>query len=134
MELSHEATLPPFHLLLVDDDPIQHFIVEHLLLTLAIPVELHTAHSVDEAIDHLARQSFDLVITDLNMPEKTGFDLLEYLAHKNTGIPVVVLSSSVLEDDHQAIYAFEQVEAFWQKPVAANTVFSMLNSKYREVA
>jgi len=48
--------------------------------------------SVDAAFDVLEKETFDLVLLDLRMPKKTGFDFLrQRLA--NSKVPICVLSS-----------------------------------------
>jgi two-component system, chemotaxis family, chemotaxis protein CheY len=48
-----------------------------------------------QALKELPRQQVDLVITDLNMPDITGFELISFIrknpSHKST--PVIVVSS-----------------------------------------
>ena len=66
---------------------------------------------VPEALDHLTRNPVDLIWLDVEMPEQTGFDLLEQLP----AIPFVVLTTSKTE------YAFDafqyQVTDYIRKPI-----------------
>jgi len=50
---------------------------------------------------HPGRGRPDLVIVDLNLPKRSGFDVLEGLGRSSAcrGVPVVVLSSSGAEED-----------------------------------
>jgi two-component system cell cycle response regulator len=55
-----------------------------------------TAQSVDEGLASATRSRPDLILCDLHMPEKTGFDLLREIkadAHL-AGIPVIIISST----------------------------------------
>ena len=45
-----------------------------------------------------APRPFDLVVTDFNMPEMSGLDLLRALADLRPGLPVII-SSGYLTDD-----------------------------------
>ena len=51
-----------------------------------------TATSVDRALEFLARQPVDLVITDVIMPVKTGLDLIACLNQQYPAIKTVILS------------------------------------------
>lgn len=66
---------------------------------------------VREALDHLTQHPTDLIWLDVEMPEQTGFDLLEQLPT----IPFVVLTTSKIE------YAFDafqyQVTDYIRKPI-----------------
>jgi two-component system, NtrC family, response regulator HydG len=52
-----------------------------------------TASSARDAVDKLAKRSFDLIITDLQMPEMSGLDLLEELRRIDEQIPVVFMTA-----------------------------------------
>jgi putative two-component system response regulator len=58
--------------------------------------QIHTALSVDAALTAVMAIRFDVVISDVYMPEKTGFDLLAILqSDKSTrSIPVIILTGS----------------------------------------
>ncbi len=45
-----------------------------------------------EGLDCLNRESFDLIITDLQMPEVSGIELLASLNEQNRSIPAIVLT------------------------------------------
>lgn len=50
------------------------------------------ANSVDKALEFLSLNDVDLVITDLTMPVKSGFDLMKELSRNYPAISVVVLT------------------------------------------
>ncbi|MBQ5318851.1 MAG: response regulator transcription factor [Oscillospiraceae bacterium] len=53
---------------------------------------LHTAK------EHLTKNSFSLVILDVNLPDGNGFDFLPYIKNEY-GIPVIMLTANDLETD-----------------------------------
>ncbi|MDB5419763.1 MAG: hypothetical protein JWP50_3182, partial [Phenylobacterium sp.] len=58
----------------VDDDKVNLMVLDHLLSMLGhAPTGVGTAM---EALDLLDHETFDLVLTDIHMPELTGVDLL----------------------------------------------------------
>src|SRR5437879_13845985 len=56
---------------------------------------VHTAESVDGAIEALGLNHFDLVVCDYRMPDKTGIDLLMELRRKESSVPVLMISAYV---------------------------------------
>ncbi|MBI5265726.1 MAG: response regulator [candidate division Zixibacteria bacterium] len=77
-------------ILVVDDDTnIREFLTDLLeterFQTLA-------AESVDQAIDVLARNRVDVVVSDIVMPHKSGYELLVYVKDKYPAIPVVMIT------------------------------------------
>lgn len=92
-----------FSILMVDDDEEDFELVRDALESKRIKVDLYWAEDGDEAISFLLhREKYesvptpDLILLDLNMPGKNGFDVLVDLKADEglRKIPVVILSSS----------------------------------------
>ena len=92
---------PLRHLLLVEDNPVMQESLEHLLA--GPQVEITTVGTVAEALAALARTSFDCMVTDLNLPDASGFELLERMATSTThGFPpVIVYTGRALSRDEE---------------------------------
>lgn len=84
-----------------------------------------TAINGRHALERLAEQPFDLVITDLNMPELNGSELVEQMRAdaRYRGIPVVVLTGSVHEQDGLRPYLGKSM-ALLTKPVGSDEVMA----------
>src|SRR5574341_8008 len=52
-----------------------------------------TAQSSEEAIEKFGRDAYQLVITDLKLPGKTGIELLGYIKSRDPDVPVVVITA-----------------------------------------
>lgn len=80
-------------ILLVDDYPSIRKSIKELLLGLEL--ECSEAENGVQALDILKRNPFDLVITDLVMPEMDGFELTEAIKTSPAirFLPVVILST-----------------------------------------
>jgi DNA-binding NtrC family response regulator len=82
--------------LLVEDDPSVRRFVELALEDL--PIQLHTCATVAEAIRWLAQGSVRLLITDLMLPDESGFALLRHLrgqAASHADMRVVAYSAGI---------------------------------------
>lgn len=78
-----------------------------------------------QALDILAREPFDLVLMDLNMPHMNGMEAtraLRALDGPNRATPVIALSASVSPVEQQACLA-AGMTAFVMKPVEAQELF-----------
>jgi len=77
--------------LVVDDEP---GVQESLRMLLKHECEVLTAANVDDALRLLAEAPPDLILLDLVMPGRSGFDLFAELAKQDSPPPVVVLSGT----------------------------------------
>ncbi|PWK91999.1 response regulator receiver domain-containing protein [Fulvimonas soli] len=88
-------------LLIVEDD---RQLRESLTVLLARDeLEIITAGSVDEALEHLSGSTFDCMVTDLGLPDGSGFELLERMAGSDTLSfpPVIVYTGRSLSRDEE---------------------------------
>lgn len=83
----------PKRLLLVDDEEFFLRSLKDGLASLSNIFETDICYSVNEAIKHVVTKSYDLLITDIRMPGKTGIDLLIYLREMRFKGKVMVMSA-----------------------------------------
>ena len=76
--------------LVVDDSPEIRFTMAEVLKTRGFSVE--TASDGQEAIEILDNRFFDIVLTDLAMPRKTGMDLLKYLTEASPETICIIIT------------------------------------------
>ncbi len=85
------------HVLVVEDDVA---IREGLLLNLSL--EGHTGEAAadgDAALQCLARSRFDLVLLDVMLPGRNGFEVLRVLRKRDRHVPVILLTARTDEAD-----------------------------------
>lgn len=79
------------NILIVDDDRNSIKILSAILEELE--TDIATASNADSALSALDSQAFDLVITDLKMPGRSGMDVLAFSAKKDPSVPVIMVSA-----------------------------------------
>jgi EAL domain-containing protein (putative c-di-GMP-specific phosphodiesterase class I)/signal transduction histidine kinase len=77
-------------LLLVDDDPGVRRALQATLVRHGILVE--TASNGREAADKVKRGSFDVIVTDISMPEMTGIEFLKAVREHDIDVPVILIT------------------------------------------
>lgn len=83
----------PVHVLLVEDNPADTSLVEELLSDLASPTfSVHRAFRLGEARHDLGEATFDIVLTDLGLPDSLGLDTVEALQGAAPHTPLVVFT------------------------------------------
>lgn len=127
---SGSDTSPVFDLsglsvLTVDDQPMNNRVVEGLMRHAGVEVEV--ACSAAEAIDHLQRKPFDLVLMDVHMEVMSGLEATEEI-RRLTGIhqPLIFgLSASVMKEDQQRGLD-SGMDAYLMKPFKLEALFQAL--------
>jgi CheY-like chemotaxis protein len=80
------------------------------------PWRLHTASGARMALELLAREAVDLVVTDIKMPGMHGLELIEEIRKINPTLPIIVCSGFQGLRADSDMY-FYRVLAFMEKPV-----------------
>lgn len=107
--------------LIVDDEDTLLKVIVKGLEVLQPSLVVYSARSVGEAIAQLASRSFDLVITDLVMPEMDGFELLAYLSRSARRIPIIVMSAFLTTARRGRVASLGGLWCF-EKPVHLQTL------------
>jgi len=81
----------PNLVLVVEDDPNARKLLTHMLS--AAGHKIVETDDGDEAIRLLDAQRFDLVITDLGLPNTTGFGIIMHAHAKWPQLPVILITS-----------------------------------------
>jgi len=81
--------------------------------------------SVQEAIDRIKTTKYDLIVTDLRMPHKSGLDLLLHLKDINFSGGIKVMSAYTDEEDFNKIKALGIIDVI-SKPFDLNWFQDML--------
>lgn len=111
-------------ILLVDDDQGDCRLVQETLGAGKRTGKVHVVNDGDEALAYLRGQGIhkkatrpDLVLLDLNMPKKDGFETLRDIRSDRmlTDLPVIILTTSTDERDVQKSYKLH-ASSFVSKP------------------
>jgi two-component system response regulator PilR (NtrC family) len=82
---------PRQKILIVDDEPD---IRELLEITLGrMKLDTRSARNVKEARDWLAREPFDLCLTDMRLPDGTGLELVQHIQQRYAQLPVAMITA-----------------------------------------
>jgi CheY-like chemotaxis protein len=79
-----------------------------------------------EALELLNKSEFDLLITDLYMPEMGGIELIQQIKQQNLDIPIIVLSASH-KGDVQILLSELGVDQFIDKPLTGAKIALLLH-------
>jgi LmbE family N-acetylglucosaminyl deacetylase/CheY-like chemotaxis protein len=106
---------PRGRILLVEDDPDTAHFIRHVLVSRG-GFDVEQAPSPALALPRVGAEHWDLIITDVEMPDMTGIELLETVRQQAPDLPVVVVTAHVTVDN--AVGALRgRADEFLRKPL-----------------
>ena len=90
-------------ILIVEDSATMRSLLASSLEDLNSPTKIVEAESGFEALRFLPREDFDLVVTDINMPDINGLELVSFIKRneKYAEIPLVIVSTEGSDRDRE---------------------------------
>jgi CheY-like chemotaxis protein len=103
------------HVLVADDEPNIRTTISDVLRKYRAVVT--TASNGAEAIAHLEGSHFDLIISDIKMPDKTGYDVFAAARKKSQTLPVILMTGFGYDPNHCIVRASQEgLQAVLFKP------------------
>jgi two-component system, chemotaxis family, response regulator Rcp1 len=115
----------PIEILLVEDSPTDAGLTRHALASGKVSNRLHVVEDGEQALEFLRRQGSydtvprpDLVLLDLNLPRKSGREVLSEIRadEQLKRLIVIILTTSQDDDDVLSAYSLN-ANAYITKPV-----------------
>lgn len=103
---------PRIHILLIEDNPSDAQLIRDLLADAMnnsiSQTSFHLSHALrlEEGINQIHQQSFDIILLDLSLPDSFGLGTLERVARAAPSTPIVLLTG--LDDELIALDAMQQ--------------------------
>ena len=118
----------PLRVLVAEDNVVNRRLAEHLLRQRGHqPLMVVNGR---EAVDALTRDSFDVVLMDLQMPEMDGFEATAAIRarERTTGArtPIVALTAHAMEGDRQRCLDAD-MDGYVSKPIDASQLFAVID-------
>jgi len=128
-ELNLDETISDnFQVLLVDDSKLARRLITRTINKLGIE-NITEAENGRDAIPLIQSQKFNLIITDYNMPQMDGHELLMFIRHKSNqkNVPVMMVTTEGDESKLSAVQ-HEGVSAIMDKPFEVKHVKQLFES------
>jgi CheY-like chemotaxis protein/anti-sigma regulatory factor (Ser/Thr protein kinase) len=115
----------PYRLLIVDDDPSIHELVQAMLA--GTRWESDSAFSGEAALARLETYSYHLLLADILMPGMDGLALLDQLRNRHPDIPVVMMTVKNTPD-HVLGSLRRDAAAYLSKPFSRDSLLATLQN------
>lgn len=119
-------TMSKLRILLIDDDPLQLKMTSALLQSKGIMAE--TTIQPEKTLELLQRNTYDIIFSDIQMPEIDGFRLVRLIRESGlpgtADIPVIALSAN--GDKNEKEYQETGFTAYLNKPFTSEQLFRTL--------
>jgi DNA-binding NtrC family response regulator len=102
--------VPPTKLLIVDDDPSIRALLSEALTEIGFSAR--SAEDGFSALVEIRKEIPDILLSDLNMPNMSGFELLSVVHRRFPSIPVIAMSGAFSGDE---VPSGVVADAFYQK-------------------
>ena len=125
------AALPSLRVLIVDDDTaLLEALPEALRLRMG-GVTVETADSAAAALERIAQQEYDAIVTDIKMPGMDGLELLDEIRIRHPDIPTLIITGH--GDNELVVHALRGgARDFIQKPIDRDYFVAALYRAIRE--
>lgn len=111
-----EASL---QIVLIDDDKVNNMLTRRAFRKAGITAEFQEFLHAPDGLEWLANQEKypDLIFLDINMPGMNGWDFLEAFHKQAIEVPVIMLTTSIDEEDRTRALSWDRVRDFLEKPL-----------------
>jgi len=119
----HDPVLADADILVADDEPNIRATISDILRKYGAKVTI--AGNGHEAIELLERQEFDLLVSDIKMPDKSGYDVFAAGRKKYPTIPVILMTGFGYDPNHSIVRASQEgLQAVLFKPFKVDQLLS----------
>ena len=133
MNFNHSVS-SPVKILVVDDYPNAAALLARSLSRLDARLEVTSTTSAHQALEYAQNRATDILITDMDMPEMTGLELIEKLQKHPSGsqiVPFLITASNTQESKLKAREL--NVREVFHKPVHPERICQVISRVLEEI-
>lgn len=114
-----------FNVLVAEDNIINQKLIRKLLLKLGHRVTM--VENGNEALQKFDSETYDIIITDIQMPEMDGVQLTHAIRERGSHIPIVALTAHAMKGDREK-FLDAGMDAYVSKPINASDLIAAIES------
>ncbi|MBU1167701.1 response regulator [Patescibacteria group bacterium] len=113
-------------ILIVEDEPQMLKVLDRKISSLGHSTTL--AENGEVALKKIQNKEFDLILLDIILPGKSGFDILEAMKAEGIETPVIVISNLGSEDDVEMAIRLGAKDYFIKSNITLRELVSKIDS------
>lgn len=122
-----QVSVRPLDILVAEDEKLLRYCLSHLLEDSGFTVE--SIATGDGALELLQRQRFDVVITDLGLPNVSGLEIIKE-ARKRTPECTIILMTGYLVEDRMAELTAVGADHVLCKPFMNEEILKLISGRF----
>ncbi len=123
------------HIVLIEDDPITTLIIKKLIERKSPNCYISTFKDGEAALNFMKQAQSNtqapvsLILLDINMPIMNGWEFLDNLPRVslNFTIPIIMLTSSIDQDDIKKSKQYKLIKGYFFKPIDEEKLDKIMN-------
>jgi len=125
-----QLLLEPINVLLIEDNKINQLVTQKSLMKLNCNVEI--VENGSDALAILKNTTFDLILTDINLPDISGFELTKKIKELNISNPIFAVTAYSYEEIK--LQAIESgIDEVFVKPFKVQELSAKINKIVRKI-
>ncbi len=117
-------------ILIVEDEVINQRVISSMLKTEGYEVEIASDGLI--ALMKIGKESYDVILSDISMPNLDGYRLLEYMHEHKIRVPVILLSGHTSQEDEARGLQMGAAD-YIRKPVDKNLLLLRLGKIFKTI-
>ena len=118
-----EVDFSQLKMLVVDDNRINQMLTKKILSTKKITTDIVASGA--EAIEHVKRNQYDVILMDIHMPEMDGYEATKAIRKFNKEVPIIAFTAVSLDDSLPKIIDSGMNDMIL-KPFIASQLFALI--------
>lgn len=114
------------HILIAEDEEYNQMVLQGMIEILYPNVTMETVSNGLEALEKVQKGSFDLVLSDVDMPVMNGYALVSEVKKLGFKVPIICVTAFAISGDREKLL-MHGFERYVSKPIDMNDLKSVLD-------
>lgn len=116
----------------IEDDNFSQLMVQQTIERLDPNIQLDICDSIEEGIQKIHREKYDLILLDLVLKGTSGFELIKTLNNSVIDFPnIIVVSGHIDGNSNELERKYKNIIGSLEKPVYLNQLKGILKKRYQ---